>query len=168
MAGMREVGQVEGTPGAGALTRPAPPREQRPRAAARIRRRWNAGQLVGIALAFTLSALPTHMAGADRGWRLAFFCTAPPGILLALLMWRVAEGPGRAEAASLETAAQTGAAGAAPEARGTVAQQLARILRLRTVVVVILLQALTFAVVTPMVAFLPIYVRAKNGPFHLG
>src|SRR5258708_602485 len=39
MAGMREVGQAEGTSGAGALARSSPPpREQRPRAVARIRR----------------------------------------------------------------------------------------------------------------------------------
>ena len=158
------IGEASYFPAGTALLSAYYPQERR----ARIMSRWNAGQLVGIALAFTLSALLTHMAGADRGWRLAFFCTAPPGILLALLMWRVAEGPGRAEAASGEIVAQAEAPGAAPAARGTVAQQLARILRLRTVAVVILLQALTFAVVTPMVAFLPIYVRAKNGPFHLG
>jgi MFS family permease len=165
------IGEASYFPAGTALLSAYYPQERR----ARIMSRWNAGQLVGIALAFTLTALLAHLAGPERGWRLAFFCTAPPGILLALLMWRVAEGPGRAESASSEGEAQLAASGvspegvpgAAPAARGTVAQQLARILRLRTVVVVILLQALTFAVITPTVTFLPIYVRAKNGPFHL-
>jgi MFS family permease len=49
----------------------------------------------------------------------------------------------------------------------TVWRQVTRVLRLRTIVVVIALQALTFAVIAPTVTFLPIYVQADNGPFHL-
>ena len=47
------------------------------------------------------------------------------------------------------------------------AQSVATVLRIRTVWIVVALQALMFIVVTPAITFLPIYVHSANGPFHL-
>lgn len=46
-------------------------------------------------------------------------------------------------------------------------RRIAQTLRIRTVLIVVILQALTFVVVTPTLTFLPIYVRSNTGPFRL-
>jgi MFS transporter, Spinster family, sphingosine-1-phosphate transporter len=60
---------------------------------ARILSRWGSGQLVGVALAFAVSAGLSALLGPTVGWRVAFLVSAIPGFLLAALMWFVAEGP---------------------------------------------------------------------------
>src|SRR5262249_25967221 len=117
-----------------------------------------------------------HLFGEGIGWRLAFLFTALPGLLLALLMRRVAEAPGE----SGESGEGLGTTqGPAPDntwqqppsgLRANLRHEAVRInqvLHIRTVWLVILLQALMFSVVTPTVTFLPIYVRSAGGPFHL-
>ncbi len=133
---------------------------------ARIMSRWGAAQLVGAALAFALSAAFAHWLGARGSWRLLFFFTGLPGLILALLMWFVADAPRSASAQTSEHP---------PSARdrddqatlGLVAR-LRTVANIRTIRVVILLQALTFVSVTPTVTFLPIYLRSAHSPFHLG
>ncbi len=155
------IGEASYYPAGTALLSAHYPREQR----ARVMSRWSAGQMVGIALAFLLSAVLAAVAGSQAGWRLAFLFTAPPGLALALLIWRAPEAP----PASVPSADQASLASKASEsaANSSVWQQIARVLRLRTVLVVIVLQALTFAVVAPTVTFLPIYVQSRGGPFRL-
>jgi MFS family permease len=139
---------------------------------ARVMSRWNAGQLVGIAAAFVLSGLCLRLFGEQFGWRLIFLFTALPGLLLALLMRRVAEAPG----APAEQPAQAHLHPSEPLQQRPVglranlrheAGRMGQVLQLRTVWMVILLQALMFSVVTPMVTFLPIYAHSPAGPFKL-
>ena len=65
---------------------------------ARILSRWSSGQLVGVALAFAVSAGLSALLGPTVGWRVAFLVSAIPGFLLAALMWFVADGPRNAPA----------------------------------------------------------------------
>jgi len=153
---------------------------------ARIMSRWGSGQLVGVALAFIVTALLFQRYPTDLAWRVAFFVTAVPGLFLALAMWFVADSPsekadahGAAEgdlAASnghLTVSYEGGWRSARQVARGfaSVARDLyahvAAAWRIPTIRVAVVLQALYFIVVTPAVVFLPIYIASKNGPFDL-
>jgi MFS family permease len=60
---------------------------------ARIVSRWSSGQLVGVALAFGVSAGLSLLLGPTLGWRIAFLISAVPGFILAALMWVVADDP---------------------------------------------------------------------------
>ncbi len=139
---------------------------------ARILGRWQVGQLLGVALAYALSAalfvwLPSHLA-----WRVAFLVAGLPGLGLAIAMWFVAEWPAtpvdkppRAARPSIDEApASEWSSGGLANLRN----HLARVLRIRTVWAVVILQALAFIVITPCIAFLTIYLRSPRGPFHLG
>jgi MFS family permease len=85
-------------------------------------------------------------------------------MLLALVMWHVADtprsGPTEAGADAHEAPERTLAA------RGSLADAGA-VLRIPTVRLVTVLQALMFIATTPAVTFLPIYARSANGPFRL-
>jgi sugar phosphate permease len=138
---------------------------------ARIMSRWSAGQLVGLALAFALSAGLAVWLGLAHAWRVAFLLTGPPGLLLALLMWRVADAPPEQLAESSVYAADATEASASRSLRQSLIrgrEHLARVLRIRTLWLVIGLQALYFIVATPAITFLPIYLRSGRGPFRLG
>ena len=65
---------------------------------ARIVSRWSSSQLVGVALAFAVSAGLSALLGPMVGWRVAFLVSAVPGFLLATLVWFVADGPAVAPA----------------------------------------------------------------------
>jgi MFS transporter, Spinster family, sphingosine-1-phosphate transporter len=67
---------------------------------ARIVSRWASGQLVGVALAFGVSASLSALLGPTVGWRVAFLLSAIPGFILAVLMWFVADTPSQAPAES--------------------------------------------------------------------
>jgi MFS transporter, Spinster family, sphingosine-1-phosphate transporter len=73
---------------------------------ARIVSRWSSGQLVGVALAFGVSAALSALLGPTLGWRVAFLVSAVPGFTLAALMWLVADDPPNtlAESSSYATA----------------------------------------------------------------
>lgn len=137
---------------------------------ARVMSRWGAGQLVGIALAFIVSAFFAHWLGAAIGWRRAFLITGPPGLVLAALMWLVAERPDMPPSASTAQAAAPRTAPVRSAARAPFAgagSHIGRVLCIRTVWLVIALQAFYFVVATPAVTFLPIYMRSPRGPFHI-
>jgi len=139
---------------------------------ARVLGRWQVGQLLGVALAYALSAALFAWLPGDFAWRLAFLLAGLPGLALAIGMWFVAEKPTARE--STAEAAPPSAVDVAPPAEripGGLADLRAhfwQVLRIRTVWVVILMQALTFIVVTPAIAFLTIYLRSAHGPFHMG
>ena len=154
---------------------------------ARIMSGWQSGQLVGMVLAFAIVALlDTIMDPSSQPWRIAFFVTGIPGLILALFIWFVKDAPkvsvedtedeGSKETVDAETPDAGEAVhghdvhGAALSLSGgfdAMAQSVATVLRIRTVWIVVALQALMFIVVTPAITFLPIYVHSANGPFHL-
>jgi sugar phosphate permease len=143
---------------------------------ARIMSGWQSGQLFGMVLAFGIVALLDSIIDPAREpWRLAFFITGIPGLILAFFIWFVKDQP----SVSVESAEEqeSDAAGHVVDAHGAalslsggfgaMMQTVGTVLRIRTVWVVVALQALMFIVVTPAITFLPIYVHSENGPFHL-
>lgn len=167
------IGEASYLPAGTALLSEYFPIERR----ARVMSRWGAGQIVGIASAFVVSFVLFLLFKPEFAWRVAFFVTALPGLALALLMWFVAERPAAAPAPSATTPAaepreEPAAVGGhatlsmAGGMRGLV-EQFTSALRIRTVRVVIVLQALYLIVATPAIAYLPKYIEAPNGPFGL-
>ena len=143
---------------------------------ARIMSGWQSGQLVGMVLAFAIVALLDSIIDPAREpWRLAFFITGVPGLILALFIWFVKDQPDvSVESGEELEAAEAGSVGDAHGAAlslsggfGAMLQSVGTVLRIRTIWVVVALQALMFIVVTPAITFLPIYVHSANGPFHL-
>jgi MFS transporter, Spinster family, sphingosine-1-phosphate transporter len=146
---------------------------------ARIMSGWQSGQLFGMVLAFAIVALLDSIIDPAREpWRLAFFITGVPGLILALFIWFVKDQPDvsveSGEELEAAEAAEAGSVGDAHSAAlslsggfGAMMQSVGTVLRIRTVWVVVALQALMFIVVTPAITFLPIYVHSANGPFHL-
>ena len=164
------IGEASYYPAGTALLSAYFPLEQR----ARVMSRWQAGQLVGGALAFALSGALLVTLGPSLGWRVAFLITGPPGLLLAYLMWHVADNPphapGESSAYARKPLAVTDAPAGAPagnRARAALGR-IRAVLSIRTVWLVIVLQAAINITATPAITFLPIYMRSQNGPFRLG
>jgi MFS transporter, Spinster family, sphingosine-1-phosphate transporter len=142
---------------------------------ARIMSGWQVGQLVGMVLAFGIVALLDSIIDPAREpWRIAFFITGIPGLILALVIWFVKDQPDVSvedESEPIDEGKHVGDAhGAALSLAGgfgAMMQSVGTVVRIRTVWVVVSLQALMFIVVTPAIVFLPIYVHAERGPFHL-
>src|SRR5262249_54188435 len=93
-------------------------------------------------------------------------------LLLALLMRRVAEAPDgpHKEAETAYGPTPQGARQRPVELGATLRLEtgsIGRVLRIRTIWMVIVLQALMFSVITPTVTFLPIYMHSAAGPFRL-
>ena len=164
------IGEASYYPAGTALLSAYFPLEQR----ARVMSRWQTGQLVGGALAFALSAALLVALGPSLGWRVAFLITGPPGLLLAYLMWRVADNPPHAPGESSAYArkppaqAEVATATTAGDQARTALGRIRAVLSIRTVWLVIVLQAAINITATPAITFLPIYMRSPNGPFHLG
>ncbi len=113
---------------------------------AQILSRWAAGALVGFALGIIVGGF---IAYKTHNWRLAFIFTGPPGLFFSFLMWRTHEPPRRAadEAANEHDIRQLGT-GLRP-----ILVQIRNLLRIRTLVVCIIVQALGFFVITPSAIF---------------
>ncbi len=133
----------------------------------RIMSWWSIAQLVGILVGFVIGGA---VAGLYPGsWRLAFIFTGIPGLLLALLVWRVRE-PRRNQADEEDLKAR-GAYIAAKITQGAgqpigvsthVFAQLSTLLRIKTLVVLIVMQIFAFFVLTVNVVFLPTYLQQKD------
>lgn len=144
---------------------------------ARIMSGWQTGQLVGMVLAFATVFILETILTPSQAWRVAFFVTGIPGLILALFIWFVKDTPDisveeeiEAESGGTEEGHVGDAHGAALSLSGGfdgMLQSVRNVVRIRTVWIVVALQALMFIVVTPAITFLPIYVHAANGPFHL-
>jgi MFS family permease len=137
---------------------------------ARVMSVWGAGQIVGVALAFIVSAVLffVYKDSPFFAWRLAFFVTALPGLALALIMWFVADTPHTKDASTSATASGHGTlSGALSGGWRAAREMLQAVLRIRTVRVIVVLQALYFIVTTPAVVFFPIYIQSPTGPFRL-
>ena len=119
---------------------------------ARVMSRWGAGSLVGLAIGFSLGGV---LAGS-LGWRAAFFITGLPGLLLALLAWRMRE-PARGDADGWKRVESVRAV------RQTLRPQLALLFGTRTVVVGILLQVFVFWVLGAAAYWLPVYLQRAYG-----
>ena len=133
----------------------------------RIMSWWSIAQLFGILVGFVVGGA---VAGLYRGsWRLAFIFTGIPGLLLAFLVWRVRE-PRRNQADEEEMGIYEGRV-VTKEAQGdgrptsmltNVLAQFGSLLRIRTLVVLILMQIFAFFVLTVNVVFLPTYLQQKD------
>lgn len=163
------VGEASYSPAGVALLSAYFPKERR----AGVIGRWQAGQTLGALLAFVISGLLFSWLPAPAAWRIAFLVTAAPGLVLAALIWRVADHPADRSGARMAALGQRARASGSSLAVSPLAeaQSLARqtlqALRIPMIWIVVVLQALSFIVITPSVTFLPIYVRAAHGPFRL-
>lgn len=138
---------------------------------------WQSAQVVGTVLAFGSSAFFLANFDRDIAWRIAFFVAGAPGILVAALMWFVADSPkrkGQAESepdgeGHEEEAAVVGEHGHLSFEGGWrgIVSEIREVARIRTVWVVAVLEAFVFILVTPAVTFLSIYLESASGPFHL-
>jgi len=134
---------------------------------------WSISQLVGILLGYVLGG---ELANIYTGsWRLAFLFTGIPGLILAFLAWKLRE-PRRNEAdeeeagealssyqeellsrgKSIETPSAVAPASANPFA------QVGSLLRIKTLVVLIIMQIFAYFVLSVGVTFLPTYLQQQD------
>ncbi len=134
----------------------------------RIMSWWNCGQLFGILVGFVVGGA---LAGLYPGsWRLAFIFTGIPGLLLALLAWRLRE-PRRNQADEEALELDPNSLGNAPEIEepphtisvsSNVLSQCKMLLGIRTLVVLIAMQSFAFFVLGVNTVFLPTYLQQKD------
>jgi MFS transporter, Spinster family, sphingosine-1-phosphate transporter len=136
----------------------------------RIMSLWSVGQLFGILVGFVIGG---ELAGLFPGsWRLAFVFTGIPGLILAFLAWRLRE-PRRNEADEEELALQdrflpveeiieeeqtAHAVVVTPD----VFKQFGSLLRIKTMVVLIVMQVFAYFVLGVNLVFLPTYLQQKD------
>ncbi len=132
----------------------------------RIMSWWSVGQLVGILVGFGIGGV---VAGLYFGsWRLAFIFTGIPGLLLAFLVWRLRE-PRRneadEEAAALDPSSLLNEMADTPRVATVprnVFAQLGSLLRIKTLVVLIVMQIFAFFSLGAAVTFLPTYLQQRD------
>lgn len=114
---------------------------------AQVLARWSTGALIGAAIGFLLASFFT-----TQTWRYAFFFTGIPGLIFALLVWRIRE----------KTSHEDDPA-TAPTARRSFFASLGSYLRIPTVRVIIGMQALGFFGIYGVTTFLTIYLADTYG-----
>ena len=139
----------------------------------RVMSLWSTAQLFGILGGYAVGGA---LAGLFVGsWRLAFICTGVPGVVLAFLAWRMRE-PKRNEAdeesqpGEQEVATAQAAAAIARDVSSTtiqeklklVALQMGDLLHIKTLAVLIIMQAFAYFVVGVNTTFLPTYLQQKD------
>lgn len=135
---------------------------------AQVMSRWTVGSVVGLMIGFIIGG---EVAGIGFGyWRYAFLFTGIPGLILAFLIWRSHE-PRRNQADEEAFAAnpeeEIGVA-ADTETFHTIVvpkdflRQLGLLLRIRTMVVLIVMQVFAFYALGAGVSFLPIYLQQRD------
>jgi len=132
---------------------------------ARIMSWWSIGQLVGILFGFIIGGA---VAGLYVGsWRLAFIVTGIPGLILAFLAWRLRE-PRRNEAdedephASPELPDVQEVASLNIVTPGALILRLRDLLRIKTLLVLTIMQIFAYFVLGVTVTFLPIFLQQKD------
>src|SRR6266516_4430282 len=135
---------------------------------ARIMSWWTAGALLGLMVGFIAGGV---IAGLGYGkWRLAFLFTGIPGLLLAFLSYRLRE-PRRnqadEQAIELDSRSPAGEvevidAAHAVSVPKNVVKQFATLLKIRTLVVLIIMQVFAYFSQGAAVVFLPIYLQQKD------
>jgi len=137
----------------------------------RIMSWWSVGQLIGILVGFVIGGV---LAGLGK-WRLAFVFTGIPGLFLAFLAWRLRE-PRRNEADEEEIALYPYTLGNVAEIEephqaihvsSNVFSQFGMLLRIKTLVVLIIMQVFAFFVLGVNVVFLPTFLQ-QGDIFGLG
>ena len=134
----------------------------------RIMSWWSVGQLVGILFGYVIGG---ELAGLFPGsWRLAFVFTGIPGLFLAFLAWKLRE-PRRNEADEEEVALYPYTSGKVAELEepvhavpltSNILGQLGTLLRIKTLVVLIVMQIFAYFVLGVNVVFLPTYLQQKD------
>ena len=134
----------------------------------RIMSWWSVGQLVGILFGYVIGG---ELAGLFPGsWRLAFVFTGIPGLFLAFLAWKLRE-PRRNEADEEEVALYPYTSGKVAELEepvhavpltSNILEQLGTLLRIKTLVVLIVMQIFAYFVLGVNVVFLPTYLQQKD------
>ncbi len=132
----------------------------------RIMSWWSCGQLVGILAGFAIGGV---VAGLYFGsWRLAFIFTGIPGLILAFLAWRLRE-PRRNQAdeeeAALDPSSLLNEMADAPHMATvprSVFAQFGSLLRIKTLVVLIVMQIFAFFSQGAAVTFLPTYLQQRD------
>ncbi len=134
----------------------------------RIMSWWSVAQLVGILVGFAVGGAVAGL--YPSSWRLLFIFTGIPGLLLALLVWKIRE-PRRNQADEEAVELDPHSLGNVPEVEepphtssipsGTMTQ-LKSLLRIKTLVVLILMQIFAFFVLGVNVTFLPTYLQQKD------
>ncbi len=129
----------------------------------RIMSWWSVGQLIGILVGFVIGGV---LAGLEK-WRLAFIFTGIPGLLLAFLAWKLRE-PRRNEADEEELDLHPSPSGHVAEIEephqamhisSNVFSQFGKLFRIKTFVVLIIMQIFAFFVLGVNVVFLPTYLQ---------
>ncbi len=132
----------------------------------RIMSWWSVGQLIGILVGFVIGGV---LAGIGK-WRLAFIFTGIPGLLLAFLAWKLRE-PRRNEADEEEIALYPYTLGnvaeieephQAMQVTPNVLSQLGALLRIKTLVVLIIMQIFAFFVLGVNVVYLPTFLQQQD------
>jgi MFS family permease len=124
---------------------------------AKILSRWATGALAGFALGIIVGGAVAQL---THNWRLAFFFTGPPGLFLAFLMWKVREPARQAEDEGEglhQVYKQQGGL-------RVLLSQMRDLLRIRTLVLCISIQALGFFVIAPSAIFISPLLRRT---YHL-
>lgn len=136
----------------------------------RIMSWWSCGQLVGILFGFAIGG---ELAGLFIGsWRLAFIFTGIPGLLLAFLAWKLRE-PRRNQADEETFALKSNDVGTLDNVEAVphvvvprnVLPQFGTLLRIKTLVVLIVMQVFAFFVLGVNLVYLPTYLQQKD-TFH--
>jgi MFS family permease len=132
---------------------------------------WNVAQVVGILFGTAIGGI---VAGLYTGaWRLAFIFTGIPGLLFAFLAWRLHE-PQRnqadEEAAEFASAFIATEVGEEPHhtikhshghSQG-IAAQIKSLLRIKTLVVLTVMQIFAYFVISVNLTFLPTFLQQKD------
>src|SRR5712691_12292148 len=135
---------------------------------AQVMSRWTAGSLVGLMIGFIAGGV---IAGLGTGkWRLAFLFTGIPGLLLAFLAFKLRE-PRRnqadEEAIELDPHSVVNEVEVIDAPHPVVVpqdvfKQFGTLLRIRTLVVLIIMQIFAFFSLGAAVVYLPIYLQQKD------
>lgn len=123
---------------------------------------WSVAQLFGILAGFVLGG---ELAGLYLGsWRLAFLITGIPGLILALLALKLRE-PRRNEADEADLDLPEVMPDIEPEVPAVAPNPLSQIrqlLRIKTLVVLIIMQIFAFFVLSVATVFLPTFLQQKD------
>src|SRR5437588_2884287 len=162
------IGEAGYFPAGTALMSDYFPRSRR----SRIMSWWSTGQYVGLMIGFVVGGIVTSNAFPSGAWRLAFLIVGIPGLFVAFVTWRLRE-PRRNQAdeemAELDT--QSLANGADNEAEvkepsqevpRNILSEFRALLRIKTLVVLIVIQIFAYFVLGVNVVFLPIYLQQKD------
>jgi sugar phosphate permease len=122
--------------------------------------------LVGILIGFLIGGFLTATT-----WRFAFLFTGIPGLLLALLAWKLREP--RQNQGELEEEAAQGQLleeipiSLEPRTPTNPLLQMRDLLRIKTLVVLIVMQIFAFFVLSVATTFLPTYLQQTDLPYHM-